>query len=96
MALSPGSRALMERVGAWARLSAEAQPILEMAIFDGAPDDAVRFSRCDSGRAGGAPLARMAYNDDVTAALRARRESGRRAHRRRGRRLLRPGVSWPR
>ena len=35
VALSPGSRALLERVGAWGSLQAEAEPIVEMAIYDG-------------------------------------------------------------
>jgi len=69
VALSPGSRSLIERVGAWARLSAEAQPIVEMAIFDGELHDAVRLEQMRFSGSVAAPLAWMAYNDDVTDAL---------------------------
>jgi 2-octaprenyl-6-methoxyphenol hydroxylase len=66
VALSPGSRALIERLGAW---PAEAEPILEMAIHDGAPEDAVRLTQLSFSNPDRAPLAWMAYNDDVTEAL---------------------------
>jgi 2-octaprenyl-6-methoxyphenol hydroxylase len=69
VALSPGSRALLERTGAWTALQGEAQPILEMAIYDGTPRDAVRIEQMRFANADGAPLAHMAFNDDVTAAL---------------------------
>ncbi len=44
VALSPGSQALLERVGAWAALREAAEPILEMAIFDGT----IAMTRCGS------------------------------------------------
>jgi 2-octaprenyl-6-methoxyphenol hydroxylase len=69
VALSPGSRALIERLGAWAQLSAEAEPIVEMAIYDGTPEDAVRLTQLSFSNPDHAPLAWMAYNDDVTGAL---------------------------
>jgi len=75
VALSPGSRALLERVGAWTALEAEAQPIVEMAIYDGRPDDAVRLAEMGFSHPRGAPLAHMAFADDVTAALRAAAEA---------------------
>jgi 2-octaprenyl-6-methoxyphenol hydroxylase len=71
VALSPGSRALLDRLGAWESLRPQAQPILEMAIYDGTPQDAVRLEQMRFAHPGGEPLAYTAYNDDVTAALRA-------------------------
>jgi 2-octaprenyl-6-methoxyphenol hydroxylase len=70
VALSPGSQALMERVGAWETLRNEAQPILDMAIHDGTTGDAVRLEQLHFANPDHAPLAYMAFNDDVTAALR--------------------------
>lgn len=70
VALSRGSRALLDRIGAWRSLEAKAQPIIEMAIFDGTPNDAVRLEQLRFVDPDGAPLAHMAYNDDVTSALR--------------------------
>ena len=69
VALSPGSRALLERLGAWGALLAQTQPIREMAIFDGAPEDAVRIAQLTFANPDGAPLAHMAYSADVVAAL---------------------------
>lgn len=69
VALSPGSQALLERAGAWRAVAAEAQPIREMAIYDGAPSDAVRLEQLTFSNPDGSALAHMAYNDDVTAAL---------------------------
>jgi len=77
VALSPGSRALLERVGAWRVLEPQTQPILEMAIYDGAPEDAVRLEQLRFANPDRSPLAHMAFNDDVTAALRlAAEEAG--------------------
>ena len=75
VALSPGSRALMERVGAWEALQPLAQPILEMAIFDGTPQDAVRLQQLRFAAPEGGALAHMAFNDDVTSALRQAAEA---------------------
>jgi len=69
VALSPGSRALLERIGAWERLAPEAQPIREMAIYDGVPGDAVRIPQLRFEGEPGAALAHMVYADDLTAAL---------------------------
>ena len=69
VALSPGSRALLERVGAWSALAPEAQPIREMVIYDGEPGDAVRIPQLRFEGDPGAALAHMAYTDDVVAAL---------------------------
>ncbi len=69
VALSPGSRALLERLGAWSGLQAE--PIVEMTIYDGTPHDAVRLEQLRFAHPDGAPLAHMAFQDDVAAALRA-------------------------
>ena len=71
VALSPGSRTLLDRLGAWEALRPQTQPILEMAIYDGTLADAVRLEQMRFAHPGGEPLAHMAYNDDVTAALRA-------------------------
>jgi len=70
VALSLGSRHLLERVGAWARLEPKAQPILAMAIYDGGLRDAARLEQLQfSAREGDDPLAHMAFNDDVVDAL---------------------------
>ena len=74
VALSPGSQALFERLGAWDALRGETQPILDMAIFDGTTSDAVRLEQLHFANPDHAPLAHMAYNDDVTAALSAAAE----------------------
>ncbi len=74
VALSPGSQALLERVGAWSALADAAQPILDMAIYDGTTADAVRLELLHFAHPDGAPLAHMAYTSDVTAALDAAAE----------------------
>ncbi len=71
VALSPGSRALLERIGVWDRLAPEAQAIREMVIYDGAPGDAVRIPQLRFEGEPGSALAHMTYTDDLTAALRA-------------------------
>src|SRR5579863_7254285 len=71
VALSPGSRALLQRLGAWDALEPESQPILEMAIFDGTPRDAVRLEQMRFANPGGEPQAYMAFNDVTAASLRA-------------------------
>ena len=70
VALSEGSRRLLKRIGAWEALEPDAQPVLEMAIFDGGMRDAVRLKQLGFEASPGEPLAHMAFNDDVTAALR--------------------------
>ena len=74
VALSPGSRALLERLNVWTRLAGEAQPIREMRIYDGVPGDAVRVPQLRFEPDPGAALAHMVFNDDLTAALGAAAE----------------------
>ena len=69
VALAAGPRHLLERVGAWAALEPLAQPILGMTITDGAVNDAVRLEHLKFEAQDGEPLAHMAFNDDVAAAL---------------------------
>jgi 2-octaprenyl-6-methoxyphenol hydroxylase len=70
VALAEGPRRLLDQVGAWNALAPLAQPIRRMAIYDGRARDAVRVEQLRFGGAGDAPLAYMAFNDDVAAALR--------------------------
>ena len=70
VALSQGSRALLARVGAWDALEPLTQPILKMSIFDGGVRDAVRIAQLNFEAGEGEPLAYMAFNDDLVAALR--------------------------
>jgi 2-polyprenyl-6-methoxyphenol hydroxylase-like FAD-dependent oxidoreductase len=69
VALSPGSRALLERLGVWGAVDHDAQPIREMTIYDGAPGDSVRLPQLRFEGERGAALADMVYADDLTAAL---------------------------
>ena len=69
VALAAGSRRLIERIGAWDALAPLAQPILHMAIADGRVRDAARLEQLRFEAEGDEPLAHMAYNDDVSAAL---------------------------
>jgi 2-octaprenyl-6-methoxyphenol hydroxylase len=70
VALAAGSRHLLERVGAWSALEPLAQPIVEMAIYDGAVREPVRLEQMRfKAKHGEAPLAHMAYNDDLVEAL---------------------------
>ena len=70
VAISKGSRLLLQRLGAWAEIAPLAQPIVEMAIFDGGTRDAARVEQLKfSAGEGEEPLAHMAYSDDVSAAL---------------------------
>ena len=72
VALAAGPRRLIERVGAWEALEPLTQPILHMAIADGALSDAVWLEQLKFDAREGEPLAHMAFNDDVAAALAAR------------------------
>jgi len=72
VALAAGPRRLIERIGAWAALAPQTQPIVQMVVTDGALDDAVRLEQLEFEAREGEPLAHMAFNDDVTAALAAR------------------------
>ena len=69
VALAEGPRRLIDQVGAWTALTPLAQPIRRMAIYDGRARDAVRVEQLRFGGADDEPLAHMAFNDDVAAAL---------------------------
>jgi 2-octaprenyl-6-methoxyphenol hydroxylase len=70
VALAAGSQNLLERIGAWSALEPHAQPIREMAIYDGAVRDAVRLEQMGfKAKEGEAALAHMAFNDDLVEAL---------------------------
>jgi 2-octaprenyl-6-methoxyphenol hydroxylase len=68
-AIAAGSRHMFEAIGAWARIGPLSQPILQMAIMDGAAHDPVRPVQMRFDDADSAPLAHMAVNDDVIASL---------------------------
>ena len=70
VALSEGSRRLLERIGAWTALEPLAQPITKMTIYDGEVRDAVRLKQLEFAvLPGGDRLAHMAFNDDALDAL---------------------------
>src|SRR5271154_279181 len=71
VAIADGPRRLMERIGAWQAIEPQAQAILTMAIMDGRTRDAIRPTHLNFA-AKSAPLAHMAFNDDVVGALAAR------------------------
>ncbi|MGA2042022.1 MAG: FAD-dependent monooxygenase [Roseiarcus sp.] len=71
-AIAAGSRRMLERIGAWEAIAPLAQPILQMTIADGGARDAVRPAQMRFEGTKEAPLAHMAMNDDVVAALHAR------------------------
>jgi 2-octaprenyl-6-methoxyphenol hydroxylase len=68
VAIADGPRLLLAHIGAWAAIERKAQPILSMAIMDGDVRDAVRLPHLNFD-AKDQPLAHMAFNDDVVAAL---------------------------
>ena len=69
VAIAEGPRRLLEQVGAWSAVEPKAQAILSMAIMDGDVGDAVRLSQLNFKAKERTPLAHMAFNDDVVAAL---------------------------
>ena len=69
VAIAEGPRRLLEQVGAWSAVEPKAQAILSMAIMDGDVGDAVRLSHLNFKAKERTPLAHMAFNDDVVAAL---------------------------
>jgi 2-octaprenyl-6-methoxyphenol hydroxylase len=69
VAIAEGPRRLLESVGAWDAIGSKAQAILSMEIMDGEVRDAVRLPHLHFDAKGGGPLAHMAFNDDVVAAL---------------------------
>ncbi len=71
VAIADGPRRLLERIGAWEAIEPKAQPILKMAIMDGETGDAVRLPHLNFEAKTKAPLAHMAFNDDVIGALAA-------------------------
>jgi 2-octaprenyl-6-methoxyphenol hydroxylase len=77
VAIAAGSRRLFERLGAWPAIAPLAEPILHMDILDGGAHDAVRQVQMSFDADADAPLAHMALNRDIVAALLARcRELG--------------------
>jgi 2-octaprenyl-6-methoxyphenol hydroxylase len=71
-AIAAGSRRLLTEVGVWETVASRAQPIHEMAIVDGGVHDGVRPVQLSFHEGGDEPLAHMAMNDDIVAALRDR------------------------
>ncbi len=71
VAIAEGPRRLLERIGAWADVEPKAQPIVKMEIMDGGVRDAVRLPHLHFDAREGDPLAHMAFNADVVAALSA-------------------------
>ena len=71
VAIADGPRRLLERIGAWEAIEPKAQPIFKMAIMDGETRDAVRLPHLNFEAKTKAPLAHMAFNDDVIGALAA-------------------------
>jgi 2-octaprenyl-6-methoxyphenol hydroxylase len=71
VAIADGPRRLLDHIGAWEAIERHAQPILSMAIMDGDVRDAVRLPHLNFSAKGHAPLAYMAFNDDVVGALSA-------------------------
>jgi 2-octaprenyl-6-methoxyphenol hydroxylase len=71
-AIAAGSRRLLTQIGAWDAVASRAQPIREMAIMDGTVDDVVRTVQLRFTEGADEPLAHMAMNDDIVAALHER------------------------
>jgi len=69
VAIAEGPRRLLERIGAWEAIEPKAQPILAMDVMDGGVRDAVRLPHLHFDASGEGPLAYMAFNDDIVAAL---------------------------
>jgi 2-octaprenyl-6-methoxyphenol hydroxylase len=70
-AIAAAARRMLERLGVWQAIAADAQPILSMEITDSRAGDAVRpvFLTFDAAVEDGAPFAHMAPNDRLAAAL---------------------------
>jgi 2-octaprenyl-6-methoxyphenol hydroxylase len=69
VAIAEGPRRLLESIGAWEAIGPKAQAILSMEIMDAEVRDAIRLPHLHFDAKGGGPLAHMAFNDDVVAAL---------------------------
>jgi 2-octaprenyl-6-methoxyphenol hydroxylase len=71
VAIANGPRRLLDHIGAWEAIERHAQPILSMTIMDGDVRDAVRLPHLNFNAKGQAPLAHMAFSDQVVGALSA-------------------------
>ena len=71
VAIANGPRRLLDHIGAWEAIERHAQPILSMTIMDGDVRDAVRLPHLNFNAKGQAPLAHMAFSDEVVGALSA-------------------------
>ena len=71
VAIAEGPRRLLDCVGAWEAIGSKAQAVLAMEIMDGDVRDAVRLPHLHFDARGDGPLAHMAFNDHVVAALSA-------------------------
>ncbi len=71
-AIAAAARRMLEQLGVWQAVAAEAQPILSMEITDSRTSDAVRpiFLTFDARVADGEPFAHMVPNEPLLAALR--------------------------
>jgi 2-octaprenyl-6-methoxyphenol hydroxylase len=71
-AIAAAARRMLERLGVWAALEAESEPIRAMEITDSRTGDAVRpiFLTFDANVAEGEPFAHMVPNEPMMAALR--------------------------
>jgi 2-octaprenyl-6-methoxyphenol hydroxylase len=69
VAIAKGPRRLLEQIGGWEAIAPKAQPIRSMAIMDGDVRDAVRLPHLNFDAKDRAPLAHMAFNDDIVDAL---------------------------
>ena len=69
IAIAPGSRRMLEQIGAWEAVAPLAEPIRRMAVMDGGVRDAVRPVQIRFDEIDGEPLAHMAMNDDVVSSL---------------------------
>jgi 2-octaprenyl-6-methoxyphenol hydroxylase len=72
-AIAAGSRHMLERLGVWAEMGAQAQPILGMIITDSRIADPTRpaFLSFEGELEPGEPFAHMVFNDDLADALEA-------------------------
>ncbi len=100
VAIAEGPRRLLDHIGAWETIERHAQPILSMEIMDGDVRDAVRLPHLNFAAKDSAPLAYMAFNDDVVGALSAlcdrlgvRRVTGSVAHWASGKRIAEVRLS---
>lgn len=75
-AIAAAGRRMLDRLGVWETIAADAQPITEMVITDSRTGDAVRpvFLTFDGRAKDGEPFAHMVLNGDMVGALRDRGE----------------------